>query len=158
MARSRLTSRDSALAASIAAAPEAARRLALFAAESAIANLGVSAPEVLETLRLIALGQWSGAIALRPKLERLAEELESPYLEELASTVEAPAALTPAALAAFGRARAVSALSHALADDPVDAALEAIYEAQASVPEPDSANLLESFRERLGVERRRSDS
>ena len=154
MALSRLHWRDSALAASIAAAPDAARGLALFAAESAIASCGVKSPEVIEALRLLALGQRSAAMRLRPELERLAEELETPYFMELASTVDAPAPLSPAAHAAFGRARAVSALSCALAEDPVDAALEATYEAQASVPEPESSNLLESIRERLHGEPR----
>jgi hypothetical protein len=149
MALSRLHSRDSALAASIAAAPDVARALALFAAESAIASCGVKEPEVMEALRLLALGERSAAMRLRPGLQRLVEELERPYFMELASTVDSPASLTPAAHAAFGRARAVSALSCALADDPVDAALEATYEAQASVPEPDSSNLLESIRKRL---------
>ena len=149
MASSRLHSRDAELAAAIAAAPEAGRAIALFAAEAAIASSGISAPEVIETLRLLTSGQLAAAVKLRPELERLTEELEKPYFKELAAGIEAYVPLTPTALAAFRRARAVNALSVALAEDPVDAALEATYEAQASFREPSSSSLLESIKERL---------
>jgi hypothetical protein len=56
--------------------------------------------------------------------------MEAPYLEEMSTE---PRQLSDSALAAFSRARAVLAVCHAFADDPVEAARDAPYEAQASM-------------------------
>jgi hypothetical protein len=82
----------------------------------AVGRAGVSDPAVERVL------DDSGGERNRDELERLAHRLDDEYF----------AASEKESLEAFGRARAVSAVWHALDPDALTAALEATYEAYSA--------------------------
>lgn len=130
-----------------AAEPDPQRRIAVKVAEAALSAVPLDEPELAPALADIAAGRWGGegvhaATMLTDRLDDLAFDLQDEVDEGTAEHAEY--------LAAFCRARAVSAVAFALDADPRNAALEAAYEAEAAT---EDLNLIRNIvNEVLGVE------
>jgi hypothetical protein len=122
-------------------ARNSARQAAIFAARRALDGTPVPRAPVAEVLRALEESDIGSAVRLRGALEALVEELDNEYFDLSDSS---GASNSSEARTAFARARAVNALACALEVDPVEAALDAIYEAQASLPEAEVDNFLDS--------------
>jgi hypothetical protein len=112
-----------------AAEPDPQRRIAVKVAEAALAAVPLDEPELAPALADLAVGRWGGdgvqaATTLTDRLDNLAWDIQDEMEEGAAAQAEY--------LAAFRRARAVSAVAFALHADPRNAALEAAYEAEAA--------------------------
>ncbi|MCP3880237.1 MAG: hypothetical protein GY701_17880 [Sulfitobacter sp.] len=105
------------------------REAALVAAETVVVRSEVDDDLVQSALDQLRSRVWSEG--LRIDLQRRAEELDELYWD-LQDRFEAGDASQDAYLAAFGRARSVSAVGCALDTDPIMAALEAAYEAHCA--------------------------
>jgi hypothetical protein len=118
----------------------------MFAARRALAATPVSQSPVTEALRALDDSDIRSAVRLRGDLEVLVTVLEKEYwdLSDSSGSSDGLDVRT-----AFARARAVSALASALALNPVEAALDAIYEAQASLPESEVDGFLDAVKELL---------
>jgi len=106
----------------------------------------VSRPPVVAALRALEDSDMSSAGRLRGDLQSLVTELDEEYWDLSDSSRSSD---DIEAGRAFARARAVNALACALDVDPVEAALDAIYEAQASLPEAAVDGFLDAVKERL---------
>jgi hypothetical protein len=118
-----------------------ARQAAIFAARRALEGTPVPRTPVAEILRALDDSDIGSAVRLRGALEALVEELDNEYWDLWDSSGSTDSS---EARAAFARARAVNALACALQANPVEAALDAIYEAQASLPEAEVDGFLDS--------------
>jgi hypothetical protein len=125
MSRHRLAVVDETIARMIGdASPDDCRQIARGVAE--LASRGITEPRVQDARAALERGEY-GASATRDRIEALVDEWDQEgwRFQEAGREDEY--------LAAFTRARAASSLWFALGDDPTAAALEAAYEAQASV-------------------------
>ena len=125
-------------------AKNSARQAAIFAARRALAGTPVSQSPVMEVLRALDASDIRSAVRRRSDLEALVTVLDKEYWDLSDSSGSSDGA---DARTAFARARAVSALACALALNPVEAALDAIYEAQASLPESEVDGFLDAVKE-----------
>lgn len=108
---------------------EQQRRIAVRAAEAALAAVLLDEPELAPALADLAAARWGGpglrsAAALTDRLDNLAWDIQEEVDEGRAEQAEY--------LEAFRRARAVNAVVFALDGDAREAALEAAYEAEAA--------------------------
>lgn len=127
----RLDTRAADLARAIeAASPDAQRRVAVGLAELALARVPVDEPAVRDALQALRSGRW-GDGAERRAAEQLAERLDESAWN-VQDRVEEGNADESEYVAAFTKARAVSALAFALAPEASTAALETAYEAEAA--------------------------
>ena len=129
------------LVALVEGARNSAREAAVFAAQTALQRTPVSDHPVPEALNALRTYHTVTAIRLRPQLEALVERLDGVYWD-LSDGSDSKSA--PAVREAFARARAVNSLVAALTIDPVSAAVDAIYEAQASLPEAEVDAFIEA--------------
>jgi hypothetical protein len=106
--------------------PAELRRIACQVAEVALSATALESPFALDLPNEAARAQ------LRERLEREVEQLDAIYFD-LADAREAGNATEQQVLAAFSRARALHSAWFALSPDPIEAAAEASYEAQASM-------------------------
>ena len=134
------------LIALVEGARNSAREAAIFAAQTALQWTPVSDHPVPEALDALRTYHTATAMRLRPQLEALVERLDGLYWE-LSDAVGSKGA--PAVREAFARARAVNALVAALTLGPVAAAVDAIYEAQASLPETEVDGFMEAAKSML---------
>jgi hypothetical protein len=132
---------DPDLVALVEGARNSAREAAVFAAETALQRTPVSDHPVPEALNALRTYHTGTAIRLRPELEALVERLDGIYWDLSAASDSKSA---HAVREAFARARAVNSLVAALTIDPVSAAVDAIYEAQASLPEAEADAFIEA--------------
>ena len=109
------------------------RRCSTAAAEWAIRLVGVDNDFVRSALVLLSNGADSDVNL--GDLARLVEELDE-QAWSVQDAVEEGGAAPEDYLAAFGRARAVAAVYFAAHADPKSAALGAVYEASAVIPNP----------------------
>lgn len=127
----RLDTRAADLARQIqAAAPDSQRRIAVNLAELTIARVPVDEPAVGAALHALRSARW-GDSPERTAAEQLAERLDETAWDVQDQVDEGNASQSDY-IAAFTRARAVSALVFALAPDAAIAALETAYEAEAA--------------------------
>lgn len=112
------------------AAPARQRSAARAACAMALAEAGLADSEAAAGLDLIASG-GEGA-ALRQRLDAIAEAFDDRYFDLSDDTDN----LTPEALVAFSKARAVAAVAFGLSGDS-EGLREALYEALAAVEDPD---------------------
>ena len=117
-----------------------ARRAALFAAETALHAAPVAHDIVAKALAALSRSDLEAAQTLRGGLERVTSDLDERYLAAQTASPDAPGEVEET----FSRARAANALLCALADDPIDAAVDSIYEAQASLQEAERDQFLEA--------------
>jgi hypothetical protein len=106
--------------------PSELRRIARQVAEAALSSTALESPFALEPL------DEAARVQLRACLEREVEQLDAIYFD-LTDAQEAGNATEQQVLAAFSRARALHSAWFALSPDPIEAAAEASYEAQASM-------------------------
>ena len=109
------------------ATASARRRAALVACESAVRRADLHSALVGSAIADLRSGNIPAST--RPKLERLAEELDEQYLR---LDAKGDVASKAAALPLFAKARAASALAFAVSEDPAELH-EAIYEALIAV-------------------------
>lgn len=133
--------RDRELVALVEGARNSAREVAIFAAQTALQRTPVSEHPVPEALNALRRYETATAMRLGPQLEALVERLDGIYWD-LCDAHGSKGA--PAVGEAFARARAVNSFVAALAVDPVAAAVDAIYEAQASLPETEVDGFIEA--------------
>jgi len=138
---SRLVHLDPALDAAIN--QDVAARVALLAVVTALESCKSEESLVVTVLSELKVGSWRGAQRRRAEVEALVASLDDQYFDLYDAAGEEN---TPAVLQAFSKARAVAALAQGLAEDPVIAAKEALYEACASLEEPELAGLLADVR------------
>ena len=145
MVEEALHPRDKELMALARAAGDRARTVAGFAVEAALRLVPVADELVSDGLAALSRLDMSRASTLRAQLRQLAERIEEPHWAEAGehATDVAPADL------AFSQARVVTALESALMDDPVAAAVDAIYEVQAAVSFEQGRQLVEEAKARL---------
>jgi 1,6-anhydro-N-acetylmuramate kinase len=98
---------------------------------------------VPQALAALERGDFTAALALRDDVEMLVTALDGIYLDQSAA---AGPENDPELMAAFARARAANALLAALDSDPVKAALDAIYEAHASLAYDREGKFLETVK------------
>jgi hypothetical protein len=118
----------------------------MFAARRALAATPVSQSPVMEVLRALDASDIRSAVRRRSDLEALVTVLDKEYWDLSDSSGSSDGV---DARRAFARARAVNALASALALNPVEAALDAIYEAQASLPESEVDGFLDAVKNLL---------
>ena len=106
----------------------------------------MSRPPVVAVLRALEDSDIRSAVRLRGDLEVLVTELDKEYWDLSDSSGSSDGIEVRRA---FARARAVNALACALEVNPVEAALDAIYEAQASLPEAAVDGFLDAVKELL---------
>ena len=113
------------------ASPAQQRAASLVACQLALQAVPIEAPIVSETLEQL---RQQGVLPQRrvAELNDLAAQLDGEYFD-LQDKAEDDPALQSEALRLFGQARAVSALSFAGGQDALAAAMEAIYEASATM-------------------------
>lgn len=113
---------------------EQLRAASLVACKLALRISHVDNQKVLEALNVF---QQEGKLSTEAQsfLKILAEQLDESYFELQEKAENDPKKVT-AYLRVFAQARAVSALSYAGIDDPLTGAMEAIYEALATVEDP----------------------
>ena len=153
--RRALHPRDPELVALVEGASNSAREVAIFAAQTALQRTPVSDHPVPEGLNALRTYHTATAMHLRPQLEALVERLDGLYWDRCDAGGSKGA---PAVEEAFARARAVNSLVAALAVDPVAAAVDAIYEAQASLPETEVDGFIEATKGMLRSIRSRNRS
>jgi hypothetical protein len=134
--------RDPELVALARASGDRARQAAIFAAQAALSSVSVSEEVVQQALHALAQSDMPTASHFRAELERLVQALDDVYwnLSDANSSQERPEVQL-----AFSKARAVNSLASALGPGSVDAVLDAVYEAQAALPEGE----VESFLKRV---------
>jgi len=145
MSREALHPRNPELVGLAQGAGDGARQAALFAARTALARNEVSHPLVVEALRALDAGDLQGVSGVRGELEALLTELD----EEYWNRSSAPGSQDAEVEVAFTRARAVNALVSALDANPTEAALSAIYEAHASLPDQEIEGFLDTVKDLL---------
>ncbi len=121
---------------------ESRREAARAAAELAVVTTGIKDESISEALAVLRSGITSD-VALRARVESLADELDGLYFR-LAEANES--SRDPEMFSFFSRARAASAVAHALADDPSDLH-EAVYEAASAMD--NAADLLATVKKML---------
>jgi hypothetical protein len=129
------------LVALVEGARNGAREVAIFAAQTALQRTPVSEHPVPEALNALRTDHAANAMHQRPQLEAVVERLDGIYWD-LCDAGRSKG--TSAVEEAFARARAVNSLVAALTVDPVAAALDAIYEAQASLPDAEVDGFIEA--------------
>lgn len=136
--RSRLGSSRPALAEAIRRADGGAQRdVTVRAVDAAIASARLDDPLIADALRFLRAGA-AGPFAGHRDLVELAADLDDVALDMGDDSETGAEQYPPGYLEAFGRARAAQAVVDAMDDDPCTAALEAVYEALASVDEDES--------------------
>lgn len=138
--------RDAELTALVKGAGARARRAAAFAAKTALQVHPVPDHPVSQALDALERGDDSTALGLRDDIDRLVTALDGAYFDRSAA---AGPENDPDLLAAFARARAVNALAAALAPDPVQATLDAIYEAHGCLPYDRGAAFVDAVKDLL---------
>jgi hypothetical protein len=118
-----------------------ARQVALFAVQQALDRHAISGEPVGKALAALERDDAS-AVALRPALRSLVESLDAAYW----TLTEEDSGSGGATREAFCRARAANSLLAAVQEDACEAALDAIYEAHASLEESDAAVFLEKIK------------
>jgi hypothetical protein len=130
--KSRLTSVDPELAARVASAkPADQRRVAIASAERAVESTGLSHAVITKALQYLRMGDVGDGPA-RNAVRELTQSLDEDQWA-LQEEVDAGNASASEHLAAFSRARAASAVEFAMAPNPREAALEALYETLAAI-------------------------
>jgi len=107
------------------------RSLSLRMAEVAEAHVGLGDPRLEEAIAALRAGRIGNGV-MRTRLQQLTDELDE-VAWDLQDRVKSGSAANEEYMKAFARARAVSAAWFALDPDPVKAAVEATYEAQAAI-------------------------
>jgi hypothetical protein len=110
------------------------RQVAEAVASLAVAQTGQSDSCLDAAIDLVKRGMF-GDSAERTRVQLLTEELDETQWD-LQERVESGTASQEQYLNAFRRARAASTVWFALADDPLEAALESVYEAHAAIADP----------------------
>jgi hypothetical protein len=112
-------------------APERLRRAAADAASLAVQQLRLADPRLDAALASLREGKF-GDSGERSAVQQLTRELDAIGWEAQKTAEECNSSMQPY-YAAFARARAAASVKWALDSNPLNAALEAVYEAQAAV-------------------------
>lgn len=139
-----LQPRDREIVALVDGARGRARRVALFAAEQALDRHGIADECVRKALATLRRDD-SVAPELRSALGELVDSLDAVYW----NLSEKDGESGHATLDAFSRARAANALLSALQEDACEAAVDAIYEAHASLDDHQAQRFLERVKSLL---------
>lgn len=140
-----LATLDPDLAARLREAPaQVQRRAAALAARWAIDHTGVSSPEIEAGLHALDTGEANPDV--RAGAQRIADNLDEQYFQ-LTEQADGSADTGEDARHAFEQARAAAALAEAVSDDATQGALDAVYEASATVD--DTTPLLDLVRSAL---------
>lgn len=110
------------------------RRVALAVAELAIRSVGLSDPRLDHALDIVR-GRAADRYSAQDHIKAFVEELDRLTFEERQLSDVAPEKQEEY-LRAFSRARAASSVASALDEDPVNAAIWAVYDASHAVGEP----------------------
>jgi hypothetical protein len=127
-------------------ARNSARFVALYAAQEALRASPVSDAPVPQVLAALEANDIRTAVRALPKLESLRGRLDESYwdLSDAQGGSNAPGVFE-----AFAKARAVNALVCALGRNVVQSAIDAIYEAYASLEDDKADEFLESAKAML---------
>jgi hypothetical protein len=131
MMPSRLDSLDRALCARLASADPEDQRMAASAAVVLAAEVTHLSGDGVEEA-LAAVRECRPEPGLRARMEDLAESLDEQAFE-IQDRIDGGDATHDGYVVAFAHARAASAIHFALSDDPLEAAIEGVYEAYAAV-------------------------
>jgi hypothetical protein len=133
--------RDAEIVALVNGARARARQVALFAVKQALDRHAISDEFVRKAIGALERDDPS-AVELRPALLSLVESLDAAYW----TLTEEDNRSGDAMREAFSRARAANSVLAALQEDACEAALDAIYEAHASLEDSEAAVFLEKVK------------